>query len=90
MSRASLSRIAIAVGATVLLLASTHDSIVSAQTRDRKPPTQPTDLRVTSITSYSVSLSWTPSTDNSGKFSYVICCANVSRQTVDQAATSVV
>lgn len=56
--------------------------------RDRTPPTTPTNLRVTSTTSYSVSLAWNPSTDNSGQFSYVICCAYSSSATVGQQATT--
>lgn len=64
--------------ALTLLLGS---STVSAQKRDRTPPTTPTNLRVTAVTPYTVSLAWNPSTDNSGKFSYTICCANVSSET---------
>jgi fibronectin type III domain protein len=58
--------------------------------QDRKPPTTPTNLRITGMTPYSVTLAWDPSTDNSGVFSYIICCANVSSQTVGQQYTSVV
>jgi hypothetical protein len=43
---------------------------------------------VTATTSYSVSLVWNPSTDNSGTFSYVICCAGTQRASVPQTATS--
>jgi chitodextrinase len=53
-------------------------SLVSAQSswlRDRTPPTAPTSLIVTATTTNSVSLAWGASTDNSGRFSYVICCA---------------
>jgi chitodextrinase len=53
-----------------------------AQSRDRTPPTRPTNLRVVSTTSYSVTLAWTPSTDNSGSFRYVICCAHTSSETI--------
>jgi len=52
----------------------------AAVRRDRTPPTNPTNLRVVGLTPYSVTLAWNPSTDNSGQFSYVICCANVSSQ----------
>ncbi|HSK67524.1 MAG TPA: fibronectin type III domain-containing protein, partial [Anaerolineales bacterium] len=38
--------------------------------RDRKPPTKPTNLRVTSLTPHRVSLAWNPSTDDSGTFTY--------------------
>jgi hypothetical protein len=53
----------------------------TAQARDRIPPTAPKNLRVTAVTPYTVTLAWTPSTDNSGVSHYVICCANVSSQT---------
>ncbi len=56
--------------------------------RDRIPPTQPRNLTVTSVEPYAVSLRWTPSTDNSGKFSYVICCANVSDEEVPGSVSS--
>lgn len=49
--------------------------------KDRKPPTTPTNLRVTGMTPYTVSLEWNPSTDNSGSVTYIICCANVSSET---------
>lgn len=65
-------------------------SVLSAQgfrIRDRVPPTAPTNLMVTAITSHSVSLTWGPSTDNSGRFSYIICCAGTT-VTVGQAVTS--
>jgi hypothetical protein len=39
----------------------------SAAGRDRTPPTTPTDLRVVSVTEDSITISWTKSTDNSGK-----------------------
>jgi chitodextrinase len=39
---------------------------------DSIPPTAPTGLRVTGTTKTSVSLAWSPSTDNSGTFSYVV------------------
>jgi len=58
---------AIACALTLLL----SSSLASANNRrDRKPPTRPTNLRVTASTPYSVSLAWDPSTDDSGSFSY--------------------
>jgi chitodextrinase len=42
---------------------------------DKKPPTKPTNLHVTGVTAYSVSLAWTPSTDNVGVVRYVVCCS---------------
>ena len=56
--------------------------------RDRKPPTTPTNLRVTGMTPYSVSLAWQPSTDNSGSVTYTICCANVSSETFPGPAST--
>ena len=41
-----------------------------ASSSDNKAPTKPLNLRSTGNTSYSVSLAWDPSTDNSGDFSY--------------------
>ena len=38
--------------------------------RDTIKPTAPKNFRVTALTPFSVSLAWSPSTDNSGKFSY--------------------
>jgi chitodextrinase len=56
--------------------------------RDRKPPTTPTNLVVTGMTPYTVSLAWNPSTDNSGSVTYTICCANVSSETFPGPASS--
>ena len=58
-----------------------------SRTRDRTPPTAPTNLVVTGTTEHSVSLAWGASTDNSGSFSYVICCAGTT-VIVSQAVTS--
>src|SRR5215217_7954354 len=41
-------------------------------TGDKTPPTTPTDLHATSIGQTSVTLAWSPSTDNSGSFSYSV------------------
>jgi chitinase len=72
----------------VMLTILCGSSIVSAQGgRDRTPPTAPTNLAVTATTSNSVSLSWGASTDNSGSFSYLICCAG-STVTVSQTQTT--
>lgn len=71
----------------VLALAFASSTAWAAQ--DRRAPTTPTNLRVVGLTPYSATLAWDPSSDNSGSFSYVICCANVSSQTVGQQFTSV-
>jgi chitodextrinase len=65
-------------------------SVLSAQTsrtRDRTPPTAPTNLAAAAITETSITLTWGPSTDNSGTFSYVICCAGTT-VTVGQSVTT--
>jgi chitinase len=62
-------------------------SLLSAQSRDRTPPTAPTNLIVTSTTETSASLAWGPSTDNSGTFTYVIAGA-ATNVTVSQTQTS--
>lgn len=59
-----------------------------AEGGDRIPPTPPRNLTVTGVEPYAVSLTWSPSRDNSGEFSYLICCANVSDEMVDQSVTS--
>lgn len=83
-SRLAARAAAIVLVSTLVLGAST----ALAAPRDRTPPTTPTNLRVTAVTSYSVSLAWDPSTDNSGSFSYVICCATTSSAKVSHPATS--
>jgi len=56
--------------------------------RDRVRPSTPTNLRITGNTSYSVSLAWNPSTDNSGSFSYRIRHSWGYEATVPQTETS--
>lgn len=72
MTTRRFSRLVISIAAlaffAVLLFSGTIAS--SAGKGDRSAPTVPTNLVITAITSTSVSLSWGPSTDNSGKFSY--------------------
>jgi chitinase len=72
---------------TLALALSLGSSVLSAQGRDRTPPTAPTNLIVTATTEHSVSLAWGPSTDNLGRFSYHICCAS-GTVTVSQTVTS--
>jgi chitodextrinase len=60
----------------LLLTMLSDESVSSAQSlRDRLPPTAPTQLVVTATAANSVALAWNPSTDNSGRFNYIICCA---------------
>ena len=62
-------------------------SLLSAQARDRTPPTAPANLMVVATTEHSVSLAWNPSTDNSGRFNYLITGTGTT-VTVSQAQTS--
>jgi chitinase len=62
-------------------------SAQSSGGRDRTPPTAPTNLIVTATTDHSVSLAWSPSTDNSGRFNYLITGAGTT-VTVGQGQTS--
>src|SRR5919108_3071581 len=52
------------------------------------PPTRPTNLRVTSLTSHNVTLAWDPSTDNSGTFSYRVWVSYGFTHTVPQTQTT--
>ncbi len=72
----------------MFVLALTSGVTPAYAARDRTPPTTPTNLHVTGMTAYSVSLSWNPSTDNSGSVVYKICCANVSSETFPGPASS--
>jgi hypothetical protein len=73
----------VAALAIVVLLGSTP-----AAGADRKPPTAPGNLRVTAKTSYTVSLAWDPSTDNSGSFIYRVRHSWGYEATVPQTQTT--
>jgi chitodextrinase len=73
---------------TMLLVMALMVTPALAAAKDRTPPTTPTNLRVTGMTPYTVSLAWNPSTDNSGSVIYTICCANVSSETFPGPASS--
>ena len=62
-------------------------SVTSAGKADRSAPTAPTSLTVTSITETTATLSWGPSTDNSGKFSYKLRINNLSNSAYNSLAT---
>jgi chitinase len=87
MTRTLRFRLTLQILAVVWLATATALSAHEQRRRDRTPPTAPTNLVVTSTTAQSVTLAWGPSSDNSGSFSYVICCAGAS-VTVGQTATS--
>jgi hypothetical protein len=78
------------VGVAVLILSLLAGQSTAYAAGDRTAPTTPTNLRVTALTAYTVSLAWNASSDKSGIASYTICCANVSSQVVSGSATSVV
>jgi hypothetical protein len=59
-----------------MLLTLVATGALAAPPADRKAPTRPTDLRVAAVGPYSVSLAWTPSTDNVGVVRYVVCCSS--------------
>ena len=57
--------------------------------RDRTKPTTPGNFRVTAITAYTVTVEWTPSTDNSGNFNYHLSGAyGVTSVVLPKTATS--
>jgi chitinase len=80
MTTPTLTRLIIAIAAvcllTVLLFSERLTPAAKAQfrrpspPRDTSAPTTPTNLAVTALTENTVSLRWTPATDNSGQFSY--------------------
>ena len=61
-----------ALAALVLTLGLVFSGAASAVSRDRTPPTTPTNLRITATGPTSISLAWNASTDNSGKFWYIV------------------
>lgn len=67
-------KVSISVSLVLILLftALIGTTVFAAKAKDRTPPSAPTNLRITSITDKSVSLTWNPSTDNIGVKSYYI------------------
>jgi len=80
----------LAAGVAVLILTMLAGQSTAYAARDRTAPTTPTNLRITALTPYTVSLAWNASKDSSGIASYTICCANVSSQVVSGSATGAV
>jgi hypothetical protein len=74
----------IAVFATIALA----PSAITASAADRSPPTKPSNFRVTAVTPFSVSLAWSPSTDNSGNFSYFLNSTAGGATTLPKTATT--
>lgn len=82
------SRLVITIAAlaftTIFLV---EGSVRSAGKGDRSAPTTPTNLKVTAITPTTVSLSWTGSTDNSGKLSYGLKITNLNNSAYNSLAS---
>jgi chitodextrinase len=76
------------LAAILVMLLSMFGATPALAARDRTPPTRPTNLRVTSKTSYQVLLAWNASTDNSGTFSYKVVMSNGGTYTVPQTQTT--
>ena len=85
MNRKKLTRLMVFTSLVLALLLAAPPVLAA---KDRRAPTTPTNLQVTGMTPYSVSLTWNPSTDNSGSVTYIICCANVSSETFPGPASS--
>ena len=75
----------LAVLATLVLPFGTSPALAA---RDRKPPTRPANLRVTSLTPHNVTLAWDPSTDNSGTFTYRVFVSWGSTTSLPQTQTT--
>jgi len=76
------------VAAILVVLLSVFGTTPVLAARDRTPPTRPTNLRATSVTSYQVQLAWNASTDNSGSFSYRVVVSDGGTYTVPQTQTT--
>ena len=76
------------VAAILVVLVSIFGTTPALAARDRTPPTKPTNLRVTSVSSYQVLLAWNPSTDNSGTFSYRVVMSSGGTYSVPQTQTT--
>src|SRR5687768_1866195 len=76
------------VAAILAVLVSLFGATPALAARDRKPPTKPANLRVTSLTPHRVTLAWDPSTDNSGTFTYRVFVSWGSTTTLPQTQTT--
>jgi chitodextrinase len=79
------ARVAAAILAVLVSVFGTSPAFAAG---DRQAPTKPTNLRVTSLTSYKLSLAWNPSTDNSGSFSYKVVVSDGATYTLPQTQTT--
>jgi chitodextrinase len=76
------------ISTILVLLISVFGTSSALAAQDRQAPTKPTNLRVTSVSSYNVSLAWNPSTDNSRAFSYKVVISDGSTYTLPQTQTT--
>jgi chitodextrinase len=76
------------VAAILVVLVSLIGTSPALAAQDRKPPTKPANLRVTSLTPHRVTLAWDPSTDNSGSFTYRVFVSWGSTTTLPQTQTT--
>jgi chitodextrinase len=79
------AKVAVAI---LIVLMSVFGASPALAAGDRQAPTKPTNLRVTSLTSYQVVLAWNASTDNSGSFSYKVVVGNGAIYTLPQTQTT--
>ncbi|HEX5942928.1 MAG TPA: fibronectin type III domain-containing protein [Anaerolineales bacterium] len=79
------TRLAAAILVVLVSLFGTSPALAAG---DRKPPTKPANLRVTSLTPHRVTLAWDPSTDNSGTFTYRVFVSWGSTTTLPQTQTT--
>ena len=76
------------VAAILVVLTSLFGTSTALAARDRRAPTKPTNLRVTSLTPHRVTLAWNPSTDDSGTFTYRVWISYGFTDTVPQTQTT--
>jgi chitodextrinase len=79
----------LAIAALFMTLATLAPPTASARHRDRTPPTQPTQLRVTSLGAYHVALAWRASSDSSGLVSYRVRVSDGRELSVARGVTSI-
>jgi chitodextrinase len=86
------ARTALAATVTAFLFASTPalalSPVIALLPLDTRAPTRPHHLHITAVGSYSVSLSWNASSDDSGSLSYVIQASSGYTMTVPQSSTT--
>ena len=84
----SFWRTAKVAAAILVVLMSVFGASPALAAGDRQAPTKPSNLRVTSLTSYRVALAWNASTDNSGSFSYKVVVGNGATYSMPQTQTT--